>query len=290
MDEMFKIVWQNSQIRRETFLKLKDYIYAEEYDTESIELDVSNDDTGNISSHVFGGKIPKALMSFVRGNEGKLIQFTHQTQFKLTSIHTVRSAAFSVGYTFYYWKAYRNMKHFPHKTSHNVHYHSGYFISDLYVNQKYQSFKDEISHYDHFDMNMYSETTTKVDIYLASKKVKALKPKSETRSWLAQDWINLSYEIAEDEPISFNHLLSLCLYTDYTNLSSDFSSTFRALHRYETLSSVKRRNANYHFMSKYLREAVQIYGRWNRDERDGEKSKDVWKGPWCMSFFFLYML
>ena len=52
----------------------------------------------------------------------------------------------------------------------------------------------------------------------------------------------------------------MILYTDYSNLSSDFSSTFRNKTKFEAFSRTKQRHANYYWMSKLLRETVAIYG------------------------------
>ena len=54
----------------------------------------------------------------------------------------------------------------------------------------------------------------------------------------------LKYEIEPGSTITFNHLLSLSLYTDNTLLCTDFSKSFRALDNFESLSSIKRRNEN----------------------------------------------
>ena len=178
------------------------------------------------------------------------------------------------------------MKVFPYKQSFNIHDHSGHDISDLYVLPKYNTFKEEIFNYNHFNINAYKQASTKVNHYLKSYTVITLKPILDDRD--RTQWINLLYEIPKDKPISFNHLLSLSLYTDYTDLSREFSSTFRPTQTYEPLSSIKKRNSSFYFMSKNLRETVQIYGRWRGDARHGEYA---WKGPWCMSScFFFYIL
>eukprot|EP01084_Bolivina_argentea_P320586 556259_1 len=72
--------------------------------------------------------------------------------------------------------------------------------------------------------------------------------------------IKLEYEVEEGTRLKFHHLLSLLLYTDYSKLCTAFSSSFRAVTPYEPLSSIKERNSSYWWMSKCLREAVQLFG------------------------------
>eukprot|EP01083_Nonionella_stella_P120495 361118_1 len=72
--------------------------------------------------------------------------------------------------------------------------------------------------------------------------------------------IKLEYEVEKGTRLKFHHLLSLLLYTDYSKLCTAFSSSFRALSPYEPISSIKQRNSNYWWMSKSLRETVQLFG------------------------------
>ena len=88
----------------------------------------------------------------------------------------------------------------------------------------------------------------------------AIKAK-QTKVWVKDDGIyGLKYGIKYKDTITFNHLLSLCLYTDFNDLCTDFSESFRSLSNYESLNSIKQRNRNYRFMSKYLRECVELFG------------------------------
>ena len=66
--------------------------------------------------------------------------------------------------------------------------------------------------------------------------------------------------IKKGEPITINHITSLVLYTDLSEYCTHFSSTFRQCCRHETLESLKKRNGNYWWQSKFIREAVECYG------------------------------
>ena len=56
------------------------------------------------------------------------------------------------------------------------------------------------------------------------------------------------------------NLTAIILYTDFTELSSNFTSTFRKQNAFETLSQIKERNRRYWWWSKTLRETVELFG------------------------------
>ena len=68
------------------------------------------------------------------------------------------------------------------------------------------------------------------------------------------------YGISEGSPIRTEHLLAICLYCDYTELCTIFSESFREIESEEDLEVIKARNRRFWWMSKYLREAVQLFG------------------------------
>ena len=70
----------------------------------------------------------------------------------------------------------------------------------------------------------------------------------------------VGYGILDGTPLGIDNLLSIILYADTTALSSEFSSTFRKMAKYETLSMTKSRNSKYWWWSKILRETVELYG------------------------------
>ena len=149
---------------------------------------------------------------------------------------SVKAASFQIGHTFYYWDYYQS--------------------TEYYIKRKYDTFKDELREYKHLSIRHYQNyLTPKVTQYMntmRAKKTKASKSKAGIDEF--------KYEIQPESKITFNHLLSVCLYTDFTDLCTEFSKTFRPLNNYETLDSVKERNRDYFFMSKYLRESVELFG------------------------------
>ena len=124
-------------------------------------------------------------------------------------------------------------------------------MSDYYITPKYDNFKNEIMNYRHihFITDYQNQILKKATIYMETSVVKSMVAVNGEK-----------YGIAFGEKISLNHLISVIMYTDYTELSSDFTSTFRKQETWELLSSIKRRNAKYAWWSRYLMETVQAYG------------------------------
>ena len=127
-------------------------------------------------------------------------------------------------------------------------------MHQLYVPPKYRTFKDEIlSWFDqkkkqqHVSLDNLTSIITKAAEYERSRKARkfaAICPK------------HLHYGIEKGTPLSIQNLISVILYCDYTDLCTDFSSTFRPIRHNEPLESIKRRNREFWWMSKLLRETV----------------------------------
>merc|ERR1712228_489759 len=91
-----------------------------------------------------------------------------------------------LGFRFYYWPYYKDKDVLPaieqktlfetyHASFDNKHDHSGYKVCDLYIIRKYGSFQEEISNYDHFDIQKYNKAKTKTLKYLKTEEIKKLK-------------------------------------------------------------------------------------------------------------------
>ena len=76
-------------------------------------------------------------------------------------------------------------------------------------------------------------------------------------------------QILPSEPITMQHLLSVILYTDYTQHSSQFTSTFRKNNKFEPIQAIKKRHTKFYWMSKFLQETIKAYGqRYDTDDKD----------------------
>ena len=141
--------------------------------------------------------------------------------------------AFSVGFNWNYWD----------------------IDNDNYVVQKYKNLKEEILNYQHLNNNIQlyqKEISPKSKAYHDTFLVKSLKAR-----WTRY---NDKYGISEGDIISVEMLICLILYCDYSELSADFSSTFRANNKYEPIQSIKQRNQKYYHLSKGLKECIHVYG------------------------------
>eukprot|EP01084_Bolivina_argentea_P242283 406498_1 len=209
--------------------QLIEYIAAEEYDSDALTTDVESTSSGNIFVRIRHCDVFNTISHFI-----------HATQ--------IRSTSFQIGYTFYYWKHYASMETFDGSHTYNDNDHGGHLISALCIQRKYKTFKMEISEYTFIDMRMYHDIILpKAKLYLDTIKVKNPFAFCSSRSMgSGAELIQLHFDGTENTgSLSYYHLLALILYCDFTDLSRDFSSTFRAVQNYEPLSSIKTRNSIY---------------------------------------------
>ena len=115
---------------------------------------------------------------------------------------------------------------------------------ELYVKSKYDNLKAEVLNYKYINLKHYlQEINPKVDAYFGTKLFKSLQHKHN------------------DEATSKSRLMCIILYTDYSELSSHFSSTFRKSNTFEPTQAMIRRHRNYYWMARLLRDAIQVYGK-----------------------------
>ena len=107
----------------------------------------------------------------------------------------------------------------------------------------HDDFKQEILNYEDFDIATFIEVLIKIKNYAQTSMAKSL--------------VSSESEI----PITREHMIALVLYTDYTQLSSKFSATFRKSNPFESEDQVKKRNNIYWWWSKRLRKTLHTYGK-----------------------------
>ena len=177
-------------------------------------------------------------------------------------IISVSSSALSVGLRFYYWFKYKDMEVAPESggmAARNIIHHSGYNIADMYINKKYSTLKEEICNYQYIPNHAYNKIIMpKALSYYDTNYVKSIKA-------AYGPYIPQYYEIPKNSMITLSHVISVILYCDYTKLSGHFSSTFRKKGVMDTLQNIKSRNREYFWMSKLLRETVEIFGETLKD-------------------------
>ena len=139
---------------------------------------------------------------------------------------------------------------------------SRYKPCDLYIPPKHSQMKSEILEYKYLSINRYKNEII--------PKATNLHDTDYAKSITAKDSHNPPhYGISFGSIITLPHIIAVILYTDCTHLCTDFSSTFRKIYPFDTLKTIKHRNRNYWWMSKLLRETVEIFGQCSdRDEDD----------------------
>eukprot|EP01084_Bolivina_argentea_P158021 275313_1 len=248
LDELYKQL-KMKNVSKSAIEKLKKFTTAEEYDSEAFEYDIT-----------------------IYGEEGNIAQIIRndeciKTIKKLLQIAKDCSNYFCVGLRFYYWEYYKELKQLPENEQRindsfdNSNDHSGYTICNLFIRQKHASFREEILEEKYITHEEYIKMVViKVNAYIKSDIVKATKPVSFGAPYMNR------YGISKGCLLSFEHLLSLVIYCDYNELSFDFSSSFRSIYWFETLSHIKKRNGKYYYLSKFLRETVEGYGQCSAPE------------------------
>ena len=164
--------------------------------------------------------------------------------------------AFAKGIIWFYWDYYQNITEIQHELAWNVNDFGGYKICDLYVNKKYNNYKNEILNY--INIKIYKKLVYgKALKYLYSKKIRGMKP-----NMLCTDciWNACHYGINKEESPNINHIQSVIMYCDFSDYCTKFSESFRAIEPFESLLSIKERNSEFFWQSKSLREMVECYG------------------------------
>eukprot|EP01084_Bolivina_argentea_P306203 529078_1 len=242
MDGFNEFVTEFDDIKIETMKKM---IIQEEYDSDALQYDV--DQNLNI--------IHKCVLSNI--SHQKIKEYLHHYFYHIK----LSQLTFSVGYRFYYWQYYKNKVQYTMDSTgcRNENVHLGFTPSQLFVNTKYTNLKYEICNNKIFALRIdqYKISFYKTNKYFqGSKKVKKLVYKYNDDD----DDLHYDMSISYDSPISFDHLLSICIYCDWGELSTKFSATFRKEKVYESISSVILRNMEVANMARLLRETVELYG------------------------------
>ena len=168
-----------------------------------------------------------------------------------------------------------------------IDFHGGYRVCDLVIKRRWTTFKEEILNYQDFDITNYeNEIIPKSNEYIKIDIIKQIR--AEVKDKYSLRIAPKHYELAHEtnpyyeKKLPKENLIAIILYTDYTNLSSVFTSSFRKISVYESLDSVILRNRKFYWLSRILRETVELYGSW----RIGKENKAL-SGPFYCGMSFL---
>eukprot|EP01084_Bolivina_argentea_P209994 357580_1 len=258
-DDIFSFLHDRGLI--ETLLKHK--LLDEEFDSDAIQNDI------NISCN---------------GHNSNVKKWSNKTEYHLVTryLHCYKkySRSFAIGYRFYYWEYYKTKHEYDLDLTggRNENDHLGYKPSDLFVDKKYNGLKEEILNNNVYHLNSYQ---FKLSLHKISKFMVTEKIMKMVYDYKDHD-DDLRYDFPNVKPITVHHLLSICLYCDWDQLSTAFSSTFRKQKQFETISSVIQRNREYANWSRLIRETVELYGNtYHKERSDGSEYIGC-----CGPFFF----
>ena len=135
-----------------------------------------------------------------------------------------------------------------------------YDYNKYYVPQKYENLKEEILEYKYIDAFQYlQEILPKAEGYHKTELVASMKSAFNYHK----------YNIKPKESISVERIMCIILYTDYTQHSSQFTSTFRKNNKFEPLQAIKKRHTKFYWMGRLLQETIKVYGeRYNVEDQD----------------------
>ena len=202
------------------------------------------------------------------------------------SIQSVQERSFAVGYTFWYWDYYKFLDHIDEKDEHiaNINDFFGHKPKDLYVEAKWTNLGEEIMYNKIETLSFSNWNESKKEV---KKRMNTTMHKS-IKCQIKEDQDGLHYGIAYGSVMEYQHIQSVVLYCNFSDLSTAFSATFRKMHPFESLKSLKKRNSEFGHMSRLLRETVEYFGQRGMGEWD-EKSQKYPDGTKIGKRFFCGM-
>eukprot|EP01083_Nonionella_stella_P204882 746588_1 len=234
MDEFYNHVVNQVNVTPSQADELEMFLNTHAYDSDVLKWDMKQEHSSFIAKYLKTNNCIQSAIVFV-------------------DREAISSSSYRLGFRFYYWPYYETLETMSIS---NEWFNSNELCPcpprEMYVKQKYSNFKEEIANYEHLSMRQYqTNVVAKVDSYMNTYAVKRLK---------AAYIPHLHCDIQPNEVVLHRHLVSLCLYTDYSDLSTHFSRTFTRNNMFESLTSVNARNSRYWWLSRSLYELVQFYG------------------------------
>eukprot|EP01084_Bolivina_argentea_P007290 13696_1 len=157
LDAMYKYL-SFTGIESHTIKKLKALVTEHEYDSDSIQVAI---ETGNVFDDI---------------DEKQSADM--QSAFSVMKFAFACTSQFSIGLRFYYWDSYKYMNKLPVDDPNEMNFndHSGHEVFELYVKQKYSSFKVEILSSGYINIGIYDKNViTKALHYQVTKMAKSMK-------------------------------------------------------------------------------------------------------------------
>eukprot|EP01083_Nonionella_stella_P067812 179610_1 len=68
------------------------------------------------------------------------------------------------------------------------------------------------------------------------------------------------YNIRRGDPMGLHHILSICFYTDCSNLCREYRETYRRIEGDKNQDDIRIRHGKYYFLSRFLFESIEFFG------------------------------
>eukprot|EP01084_Bolivina_argentea_P279155 477210_1 len=238
IDGLITVLQKSKHVSFDELKTIQSLFQTEQYDSDSIKEDIKNDmQSSNIGNNAYNKNV---------------YNLTKQYAYRIE----LHERTFNIGYRFYYWPYYKTQQ--IHTDSNwNNNSNDGYYVYELYIEIKYESLKQEILNNNLFilQLQQYDQSVIKINKFINTDKAK--QTKSCQRPTQRDP---LQYGITANSLITFNHLLAITLYCDWSELARAFSKSFRKTSSYQPIIEVKEKNSEYGNWSKLIRESVEYFG------------------------------
>ena len=134
--------------------------------------------------------------------------------------------------------------------------------NEYLVTARYVDLKEEMLNYQHLERDEVKNIMIKAEQYL--------------NTGIAKSITNRGGKKWGGDKLQLNHLISIIMYTDYTELSRDFTVSFRKSHQFQLLHQIKKHNSMYYHWAKTFRNLIKEFGQ-NYKKGNGDLSNLV--GP-----------
>ena len=259
---MEKVVWKQNENELKS-REFNNFVNEQDVDTDCIEDDVA----------IFADEQESNLYDVLGGGDRGI-----DVVRDLLRRQRILSKSFATGYHLLYWEWYRKRPLEAVKENFLFTFIDlgGYNFQDLSVYPRFGSLKDEI---------LATGLLSPIDFEkLVNKKAKGYFKSSKCRKMksapfggnLGED--PLHFEIKNGSPLTMQHLQSIILYTDFTELCTLFSLSLRKNKFGDGLKEIKARNSSFFYFSKFLRELVTYFGSNGAGGMNGKVSGSFFSG------------
>ena len=255
----------SKNIDNESLRKWKLFIFQNEFDSDSIKFDKNNNnkndeiDESDKESNIY--KDFKNIYHFLKTYNPKKDKNKNKINDNIT---------FGFGHRFFYWDYFKNKNDYKQWNGNN---YDNILPTEkqpkyLYVSAAYSTLKNEILS-KNVSINKFNEIYFNAKILLnKSDTLKAIKSTYYTNYDNTYYSDSYYYDLVLFSPLLIPHICSLLFYTNFTELSYNFSSSFRAISFNESVKEIGDRNSKWANMSKYLRELIECYGEQIKNAKD----------------------